>query len=118
MNVENVMRMFGKFAGIDEDDVTEYRFLCESSVENISAKTLVTETENDKSRLEYAAAVLAYYRYVLLSFTDESGGSITVGEISIKNPEKRLEYAERMLKEALDDIKAITGDNDFVFERI
>ncbi len=118
MNIENIMRLFGSFAGIDEDSVTEYRFLCEMAEENISSRLRETAKENDNSRTEYAAAALAYYRYVLLSFTDEGGGNITIGEISLKSPEKKLEYAEKILKEALADISDIAEDKDFVFERI
>lgn len=116
MDMERVLEIFGSLTGLDEPSVTEYRFLCEMAFGNIKGRLKKTETEEDGGRADFAAAALAYYRYVLLSVTE--AGTVTVGEVSVRNQAERLEYADRLLLEALADIRELAEDDGFVFERI
>ena len=116
MNIERVLGIFGSLTGLDEPSVTEYRFLCEMAFENIRNRLMDPETEEDGGRADFAAAALAYYRYVLLSVTE--AGAVTVGEVSVKNQAERLEFAHRLLQEALSELQELSMDDGFVFERI
>ena len=116
MKSENVLRIFGSLTGLDEPSALEYRFLCDMAFDNICSRLRDTGTEQDGGRAEFAAAALAYYRFVLLTLTE--AGCVTVGEVSVKNPGDRLEHAARLLQEALSDIHDLVEDDGFVFERI
>lgn len=116
MDIENVLRIFGSLSGLDEPAVTQYRYLCDMAFDNIASRLRDAESQQDGGRADFAAAALAYYRYVLLCVTDPGG--ITVGEVTVRDQGQRLEYADRLMKEALADIRELADDREFVFERI
>lgn len=113
MNIENVLLIFGSLSGLDAENALKYRPICESSAGTITAR-VKNISLCDSRRLEYAAAVMAYYRYTLTLGNED----ITVGEVSVKQPQKRIESAKMLLQQALADISDIYEDRDFVFERI
>lgn len=115
MDIENVLRIFGSLSGLDEPAVTQYRYLCDMALDNIASRLRDAETQQDGGRADFAAAALAYYRFVLLSVTDPS---VTVGEVTVRDQGKRLEFADRLMREALADIRELADDREFVFERI
>lgn len=114
MERESVLALFEKLSGLSEDEGREYRFLCDTAMEKITS--LAGTTESTSGQQELAAAALAYYRYVLLSMTD-GGVAVKVGEVSLRQGEERLRYAERLCKEVLSQLKGYTGE-EFVFEGI
>lgn len=118
MNIERVLEIFTGLSGLSEDSVFPLRFLCETAAEHIADRTRSGAEGEYGGRLEFAAAALAYYRYILWSMTDGGAGDITVGDISLKNGGNRLEYAERLCREAFSELSGILDDNGFVFERI
>lgn len=113
MDIESVMLIFGSLSGLDEEKALRYRPVCESAIRTIKDRTGDFSLCYSK-KLEYAAAVTAYYRYTLTLGNED----ITVGEISVKQPQKRVECARLLLEQALADISDIYDDRDFVFERI
>ncbi len=112
MDKDRVIELFATLSGLSEDEVGEYRYLCGISMAEIS-RMLPENAHGCGGREEYAAAALAYYRYVLWSVT-ECGGNIKVGDVSVGSESKRLEYAERIWKEALSQLGAEPNDS-FVF---
>ena len=68
------------------------------------------------SRINFAAAAIAYYRYVLWSLTDGVANEVKVGEISIKHGgSSELDAADRLCREALSDLEDILESENFVF---
>ncbi len=116
MNIERVLEIFGSLTGLSEDNIHKYRSLCELSAKHLQEMLKDGEESDDGGRVDFAAAALAYYRYVLWSVTD--GGDVTVGDVSVKNSSGRLAGAEALYKEALKDIRELIEDEGFVFERI
>ena len=115
MNIERVLEIFGSLTGLSENNIHKYRSMCELSAKHLQDMLVRGADSEDGGRVDFAAAALAYYRYVLWSETD--GGDITVGDVSVKNS-SRLASAETLYKEALKDIKELIEDEGFVFERI
>ena len=113
MEIENVLMIFGELSELNENKAAKYRCLCESAVRAVSDR-IKNASFRDCKRLEYAAAVTAYYRSTLTLENKD----ITVGEISVKQPQRRIECAKLLLEQALADISDIYEDRDFVFERI
>ncbi len=113
MEKASVFAYFEKLSGLSEDEGREYRFLCEAAIETVR---LAAEQAESSRQQELAAAALAYYRYVLLSMTD-GGTAVKVGEVSLRQGEERIRYAERLYKEAMANLKGYAGE-EFAFERI
>ena len=81
MDTDKVFAVFAKLTGLSENEAREHGYLCDMSIDEITARL----PEGDIScggRAEYAAAALAYYRYVLWSMTD-AAANIKVGEITV-----------------------------------
>ena len=115
MDIEKVVEIFAGLSGLSEEEVCPYRFLCEVSAEHIRRLCMDTGREYG-GKAEFAAAALSYYRFILWSMTEGGAKEIRVGEMTEKNSENRLAYAERMYKEALAELGK-DADGDFVFER-
>jgi len=114
-DLTTVMELFGQLSGLSEDRVRTYRSLCEASAKHIRQLSDGID-DSGGGKTAFAAAALAYYRYVLLSMTDGSAGSVKVGEISVQGGENRLRYAERLYREALAQLGSGLADEEFVFE--
>lgn len=118
MDIENIISVFSRLSGIDEESSVMLRFICENTQDYI-----ISHLKPDadicgcSSKLEFAAAALAYYRYILWSDT-ENGENITVGDISVKGSAERLEKAYRIYRQAVSDISDIFDDGCFVFEGV
>lgn len=117
MNIETILTIFGGLAGLSEDEVIRFRFLCEMASDHLRERSRGGD-EIGGSKWEFAAAALAYYRYVLWSMTDSGAGDIRVGEVSVRQQRERLIYAERLCREALAGLADELEDEGFVFERI
>lgn len=115
MDIEKVVEIFAGLSGLSEEEVCPYRFLCELSAGHIMRSCTGIGRENG-GKAEFAAAALSYYRFILWSMTEGGAKEIRVGEMTEKNSENRLAYAERMYKEALAELGK-DADGDFVFER-
>lgn len=118
MNIENIISVFSRLSGIDQESSVTLRFICENTF-NYILSHLKPDADicRCSSKLEYAAAALAYYRYILWHDT-ENGENITVGDISVKSSADRLEKAYTIYRQAVSDISDIFDDGGFVFEGV
>lgn len=112
MKQELVWELFAKLSGLTEEEVYRYEFLCQAAMEDVAARC---SDEQEGGRQAFAAAALAYYRYVLLTLTD--GGSVTVGDVTVSDRGERLSSAQQLCREAFVSLGS-PMDDDFVFERM
>ncbi len=120
MNIENITDIFTRLSSLKADDVIKFKFMCENAMEYVDShiKKNIDESAYG-SRLCFAAAALAYYRFLLWNISDGNGDELTLGDISVKPvSDKQLESASRLCREAFDSIGEIMLDDGFVFERI
>lgn len=117
MNMEEIIRIFCRLSGLDYEEATDFRFMCDTALAYIMSRIKKgTDTKCCGSRINFAAAALAYYRYVLWSLTDGVVNEINVGEIRVKHGGvSELEAADRLCREAFNDLKDILEDENFVF---
>lgn len=120
MNIENIIEIFRRLSGVNAEDTVKLRFMCENTFEYVNAHIKSgADIAGFSGRLEFAAAALAYYRYVLWCLTDSGADNIKVGEISVSGSGgKALEAAEKLCCSAFEDIGDVFDNGGFVFERI
>lgn len=119
MKSENILSIFSRLSGIDEENSVTFRFICETA-QNYILSHLKPHTDmgSCSGRLEFAAAALAYYRYLLWSVT-ENGDSITIGEVSVKNTASdKLSAAVSICEQAFADISDVFDNGNFVFQGV
>lgn len=115
MNIENIISVFSRLSGSDEETSVNFRFMCENAQDHIISHIKPnSDTSSCGSKLEFAAAALAYYRYILWSVA-ESGGDITVGDVSVKSSSAVLANAQRICEQAFADISDVFDNGYFVF---
>ena len=84
MDIENIFDIFCRLAELDKDSSVRLLFLCEGAMRYVMHRLTDPAAVECGGRTEYAAAALAYYRYVILSLTDGGAGEIKVGDITVK----------------------------------
>ena len=119
MDMQRILSVFGRLSGLLPEEIVEYRFFCESAAAYMAERTRSGACAwKYRRRLEEAAAALAYYRFVLWRATDSAGKALKIGEIQVFDGDRRLEYAERLCREAFADLKGVLRDDGFVFEGV
>lgn len=120
MNIEDVVDVFTRLSGLAAEDIIKFRFMCLTSYEYVKSHTKSgTDMSVYGGRLAFAAAALAYYRYILWCLTDGDGSEIKVGDISVKPvSEKQLDSADKLCRNAFSALSGVFDDGSFVFERI
>lgn len=119
MNIEDVVDIFGRLSGLSAEDILKFRFMCRTSYEYVNSHIKSgTNMSVYGGRLCFAAAALAYYRYLLWSLTD-GRDEIKIGEVSVKPVSgKQIEAAEKLYKDSFSAVSDVMCDEGFVFERI
>lgn len=120
MNIEKVIDIFTRLSSLEPSDVIKFRFMCETATEYLNSHIKQDiDTSGYDGRLCFAAAALAYYRFILWSVTDSNGEEIKIGEVSVKPiTDKQITAVEKLCADAFDSIGEILTDDGFVFERI
>ena len=119
MRIEGVMKIFGSMAGTDEQETLDYRNLCEAAMNRLTGEQQTqSDVQEEQSSVEFAAAAVAYYHYMLLCLSAEGGNQIKVGDVSVRYSADRLEYAQRLMNEALSQAGIQPPEGGFVFERM
>ncbi len=119
MNIERVFLIFSRLADLEPEQAVALRFMCEAAVDQVCSYRKNSKEACGSGRAEFAAAALAYYRYVLWSLTDGEGSEIRIGDISMKQKSADcLAAAERLCREAFEDAGLLSARDVFVFEGI
>lgn len=119
MNLENTLNRFKLISGLDTETVSNWRDLVSDSREYLDS--IVTKEdiyESDEKRLDNAAAVYAYYKY--LSYTISEETSFSAGDLKVSYNNEKIKAAKEMWEAELESIKDIVNfDNSvFVFKRV
>lgn len=116
MTFDNTITRFRLITGLSDDDISKWLPVIEDSMAYVEG--LVTKkslAESDLLRLDNAAAVYAYYRYVSYSVGEES--SFSAGEISVTLNKDRITEARNMWKTELETISDLVNTG-FIFKRV
>ena len=117
MSFEKVLRRFKLISDIPDNELEVWKDVVAEAMDFISSLIKARAlSESDKTRLNNAAAVYAYYKYAC--YTDDSEGSFKAGDISVSSNGKRLENAREMWLSEKNAIADLTVSSDFVFGRI
>ncbi len=117
MRFEITLNRFRLISGLSDSDAEKWLPVIRDSIDYVSS--LVTKkdpTERDLERVQSAAGVYAYYRYIAYSVDTESRTS--VGSFSMLSNSKKLLEAEKMWESELESLGDIISDGSFFFRRI
>lgn len=119
MNLERTINRFRLISGLDTQVVLNWRDLISDSREYL--ESIVTKEdlyESDEKRLDNAAAVYAYYKY--LSYTANEESSFSAGDLRVSYNNEKLKAAKEMWESELESLRDIadTEKSVFVFKRV
>lgn len=122
LRVSEVAREFMKISGLNEEQTLELDHLiakCTGDIEGMVDQSV--DVRKHAGRLYYAAAALAYYRYIVTRLTaSDNLDYISAGDIKISHDNQQLLSVARELKEdainSLNDLKK--GKSSFIFKRM
>lgn len=120
MRTVKIVELFAALARISAEDGMAYYALCKGAEESLRVMLIDKNSEVlYENELCRAAAALAYYRYVLVKAAETPGGGYQVKDIHIGGVSAvNTEAAKILWIQALNDIKDLVKDTDFVFRRI
>lgn len=112
INLNNVLYIFLQLSG--EQNVEDWIDHCSLSVNTLRA-VLKHADPGRRQEIEYAAACMAYFRYVLKKASCEAE-AFRAGDVSVRNAQnKNTEFARRLLEDALAAISPFIEDKRFKF---
>ena len=113
MNISEVVKKFSVMSGLLGESVHPWINICEDSILEIRSRLRENVSEEDnKEKLNSAAAALSFYKYVLCASTKND---IDPENQYISNPYTK-NLALSMWKEYQDGISSLLKDNNFVFK--
>ncbi len=123
MDIKKIVGRFSVLANISLNDASKWFNLCRESADEI--KSQLREGINEKNyedRLNAAAAVLSFYKYILCTASKITSVSITTGTNSaasgIADRKNMIEAANLMWKNTRASISDILKDPDFIFKGV
>lgn len=119
MSLERTKDRFRLISGLDANAVLDWSDLISDTREYL--ESLITKEylfESDEKRLDNAAAVYAYYKY--LSYTISEETSFSAGDLKVSYNNEKLKAAKEMWESELESIKDIVDFDKsvFVFKRV
>ena len=119
INVMSVLSCFQMLTGVQNGEQERFLPLCSAAAAELSARVRAGDTEAFASRLVFAAAALAAYRYRLIAAAQEEHLSFKAGDVSVtKKSADSASMAQKVYEQALADIAPVLGDGGFVFQNM
>ena len=119
MDVNNVLDIFRRLSGLDSEQAAYYMSFCTGAVSYVSSRLSGDADSSVTGQAEYAAAALAYYRYMLMDASNNLSSEMKVGDISMKADAFRAaDAAEKLCRDAFSAISRYLTDEDFAFRGV
>ena len=81
LDIQEILERFALIASLPMEEAVGYTALCSDAAGELTRRLRGTVSENNASRLEPAAASLAYYRYAM--YQAANAEDFTVGDITV-----------------------------------
>ena len=120
MDLTKVLENFLLISGINQNKSSIYMPIIKDSIKKLTSK-LKSKTikDEDKSRLNYAAAIFAFYKYLIFEKSKTNTESFTAGNISIKtNIDAKLNAAKDIWLSEKEEILDLLKDDEFSFKSV
>ncbi len=118
LDINNILFNFQQLSGCSNEDLNRELKLVENAaflVESILDESRVQEA--DKERCEYAAACFAFYDHACRNAGCDNIITAAEGKVSSNDDLRhRIEAALKLKNSALEGLRGLTKDNDFLFK--
>ncbi len=119
MSFENTLNRFKLISGLSSQEAENWSGLLSDSREYLRSLTVKDELfSGDEKRLDNAAAVYAYYRYLCCYVGEES--SFELGDFKVTYNNDRLKAAEKLWESELKSLSDLVSSEQshFFFKRV
>ena len=120
MDLTKVLGNFLLISGINQNKSSVYMPIIKDSIKKLTSKLKnKTIKEEDKPRLNYAAATFAFYKYMIFIKAKNNTESFTAGNVTIKvNIDAKLNAAKDIWLSEKEEILDLLRDDEFSFKSI
>ena len=113
LDIQEILERFALIASLPMEEAVGYTALCSDAAGELTRRLRGTVSENNASRLEPAAASLAYYRYAM--YQAANAEDFTVGDITVASGrDDKIRLAREVWMEAEREIADLLSDDGFV----
>ena len=117
LDIQEILERFALIASLPMEEAVGYTALCSDAAGELTRRLRGTVSENNASRLEPAAASLAYYRYAM--YQAANAEDFTVGDITVASGrDDKVRLAREVWMEAEREIADLLSDYGFVFRGV
>ena len=117
LDIQEILERFALIASLPMEEAVGYTALCSDAAGELTRRLRGTVSENNASRLEPAAASLAYYRYAM--YQAANAEDFTVGDITVASGrDDKIRLAREVWMEAEREIADLLSDDGFVFRGV
>ena len=113
LDIQEILERFALIASLPMEEAVGYTALCSDAAGELTRRLRGTVSENNASRLEPAAASLAYYRYAM--YQAANAEDFTVGDITVASGR---DDKVRLAREVWMEIADLLSDDGFVFRGV
>ena len=117
LDIQEILERFALIASLPMEEAVGYTALCSDAAGELTRRLRGTVSENNASRLEPAAASLAYYRYAM--YQAANAEDFTVGDITVASGrDDKIRLAREVWMEAVREIADLLSDDGCVFRGV
>ena len=112
LDIQEILERFALIASLPMEEAVGYTALCSDAAGELTRRLRGTVSENNASRLEPAAASLAYYRYAMYQAANAEDFTVASGR------DDKVRLAREVWMEAEREIADLLSDDGFVFRGV
>ena len=117
LNIQEILERFALISGLPMEEAVCYTVLCADAAGDLTRRLGGSAGREAVSRLEAAAASLAYYRYAM--YQAAGAEDFTVGDIAVSGGgSDKIRLAREVWLEAEREIADLLPDDGFVFRGV
>lgn len=117
LDIQKILERFSLVSSLSMEESVGYTALCSDAASELVRRMRGTVNESNTSRLEAAAASLAFYRYAM--YQAAVSEDFTVGDITVSSGRSdKVKLAREIWLEAERQVSDLLSDDGFVFRGV
>ena len=117
LDIQKILERFSLISSLPMEEAVGYTALCSDAAGELVRRLRGVVNEENASRLQAAAASLAFYRYAM--YQAANGEDFTVGDITVSSGRNdKVKLAREIWLEAQREISDLLEDDGFVFRGV
>lgn len=114
LDIQEILERFSLISSLPMEEAVGYTALCSDAAGELTRRMRCPVSDGNASRMQAAAASLAYYRYAM--YQAANAEDFSIGDITVSSGRNdKIKLAKEIWLEAEQEVSDLLWDNGFVF---